>query len=275
MTATMIDLNNEQHAYFIGFAQGDGHHREGTRNRGSLSFELSIRDIDILHKFASLFPISSSLTQRTRDTQFKSEYTSCTLRFFDLAFREELISAGVPCGPKSNIIAPPALPQLHRRGYIRGLIDADGSLGITSDGKPFVSICTASEHIKEYFNAYITAVCGHPSQLSRNARDGVYNIMLMNIRAVMLVNDLYFTDCSISLDRKLEEARKVAEWVRPSNLRAESRPRRGSSGEDAYVLCHTAVEASGHLLRTVKSVTMRRIRLLNPGKYDSLTKLHS
>jgi len=54
----MIDLQNPNHSYFIGFFVTDGNLHEQSRNRGSISFELSNKDVDILEKISDLFDVN-------------------------------------------------------------------------------------------------------------------------------------------------------------------------------------------------------------------------
>jgi hypothetical protein len=54
-----IDLTLPPHAYFFGFAQTDGNHYAGSRQRGRFTIELSDRDDAVLHSFAALFEVHS------------------------------------------------------------------------------------------------------------------------------------------------------------------------------------------------------------------------
>jgi len=100
-----------------------------------------------------------------------------------LAGRTRLLELGLPVGRKSAIIAPPAEPFSHS-DYLRGIIDADGSVGFTAKGWPFISLVTASPAIATFTCAEILRVTGTMRTTRPNARDGVMNIMIATDSAV-------------------------------------------------------------------------------------------
>ncbi len=65
-----LDLTRPEHAYLFGFLQCDGHLSKSARNRGRLSVELSVRDVALLERFQELVPYPTSITTRTRGTNF-------------------------------------------------------------------------------------------------------------------------------------------------------------------------------------------------------------
>ncbi|MEU6971349.1 LAGLIDADG family homing endonuclease [Kitasatospora aureofaciens] len=144
---TFFDLERPEHAYMFAFLQADGHLTEQSRNRGRLSVELSARDAPILEEFERLCPFNSTISHRTRTTNFKEDHTSVMWTVCAREFREELQALGLPVGRKSEIIAPPRVP-FSERDYLRGLIDADGSVGRTSQDLPFVSLTTKSDALR-------------------------------------------------------------------------------------------------------------------------------
>lgn len=193
-------INAENLNYIIGFLQGDGHHTESTRNRGNLSIELNHRDIDILEKIKEIIVphINVTIKSRVRDTNFKKGSYQTTLLMYDLAFRTA-IKPYVPVGRKSDIIEPPyLLPNFSKRHYIRGLIDADGSIGISKDNRPFISLCVSSEKIKEFLIKDIQEITGLKKEMNRNTRDNVYNIkaknLILQVGVVSTINYLFFNN---------------------------------------------------------------------------------
>lgn len=256
-----IDLTRDDHAYFFGFFQTDGHLAAGTRNRGRASIELSAKDVELLHAFRRLFTeVHSSITTRTRATNFAASSASATWRVYAHSFRSELVALGVPTGRKSSTVAPPTVP-FDARGYLRGIIDGDGSVGFTRTGSPFISLVSASQALAEFFCAQVLAVTGAIRVAKPNARDGVYAPMIASDPAAALAAWLYPDDC-IALPRKLAAARDVARWERPAGMRArpESK-RRWTPEEDAIALSMPIREAAARLGRSERSVNMRRWRL--------------
>lgn len=258
-------LTPEQKSYLIGFLQGDGHHSESTRNRGKISIEISDRDIDILDKLEEILSnyIKVSRSHRTRKTNF-SEYASlCTLTLFDWAFRVE-IREFVPVGKKSEIIKPPTA-EYNDKHYIRGLIDADGSLGFKKTGEPFLSLVTSSESIKEYIVDSIKNVVGADKRNNRNKRDNVYNIVLLSEDAVEYTKWLY-EDASIYLNRKYNNYLEMGCWVRIVSKRP-GRRKAWLSYEDGIVLSDTSLGNKCLVLeRSPSSIKTRLWRLKQHNK---------
>lgn len=207
-----LDLTRADHAYLFGFLQCDGHLSESARNRGRLSVELSIRDVALLERFRELVPYPSSITTRTRTTNFARSHTSAVWTVCALEARRELIELGLPVGRKSEHVQPPSVPFSHL-DYLRGLVDADGSVGVTSRGLPFVSFTTASEALRNYFLSQCGDLPGQPRHVARTVRDCVFNPMATRECAVDLVARLYYENC-LALQRKMTAAQAAVAWVR-------------------------------------------------------------
>jgi hypothetical protein len=205
-------LTRPEHAYFFGFLQCDGHLSENTRNRGRLSVELSIRDVGLLTHFQELVPYPTSITTRTRSTNFMKRHTSAIWTLCALEARRELIQLGLPVGRKSRIVQPPPV-SFSTNDYLRGLVDADGSVGLTSLGLPFVSFTTASEDLRDFFLSECRDLPGQPRHVTRNTRDGVFNPMATRECAVDLVGRIYYQNC-LALERKAAAARRAMNWTR-------------------------------------------------------------
>ncbi|MFD0328694.1 LAGLIDADG family homing endonuclease [Streptacidiphilus monticola] len=172
---TFMNLENPDHAYLFGFLQADGHLFRGRGQKGRLTVELNARDIELLERFKALCPYPSSVTTRTRATNFSPESRTAVWSVCALAFRRELVCLGLPEGRKSARIAPPGIP-FSARDYLRGLIDADGSLGMTAKGNPFVSLVTQSDALAEYFCESVRQLTGVVHRPRRNRRDSVFNL---------------------------------------------------------------------------------------------------
>jgi intein/homing endonuclease len=246
-----------ENSYLIGFVQADGSLYQNTRNRGKLSVEISIRDIDILQKFQPLIPFHTSLRERVRTTNFSENHHSVTLSAFSQEFREFLNSNGIPYGVKHQIIKPPT--NVEKIDYLRGLIDGDGSVGYTSNGIPFVSLCTCSDAIADFFKSFIKENFNYDKYSSRNKRDDAYNLSVYRNVAVKLANILYYDGC-LALNRKTDSA-KTLKWGKPDHYKMKQRP--FSEQEDRVIFNSTRKEAAEKLNRTYKSIVMRRWRLEN------------
>ncbi|MFD3588929.1 hypothetical protein [Streptomyces sp. NPDC058683] len=254
-----MDLAAPEYAYMFGFLQADGHLHQGVGQKGRLTVELSIRDVDLLYRFKSLTPYYSSVTERTRSTNFAENHHSATWTLCSLEARTKLNQLGLPYGRKSQQISPPSV-AFSQRDYLRGLIDADGSVGYTGPGLPFVALTTSSTAISTFLCSYAQSITGVERLIKRNARDGVYNISYEKEAAQALVTDLYYPGC-LSLGRKQVKADALASWRRPLDMRvAHSRP--WTAQEDLVLLqSHDVVAVADKLGRTERSCRMRLWRL--------------
>ncbi|MGW4303875.1 hypothetical protein ACWEHT_29445 [Streptomyces sp. NPDC004646] len=255
-----MDLTVPEYAYMFGFLQADGHLERGAGQKGRLSVELSARDRDVLRAFQRLTPYNSSLTERTRSTNFAETHTSAVWTLCALEARTRISELGLPHGRKSHTIAPPRV-EFSETDYVRGLIDADGSVGFTGKGDPFVALTSASTTIAAYLCDYAAEVTGTERSVRRNARDGVYNVLYVKEPAQRLAARLYYPDC-LALERKRVAADALAAWVRPANMRAAYTPRRWSADEDRILLSLDSSKAAADALgRTAQSCHLRLWRL--------------
>ena len=258
-----INLKIPEHSYFFGFVQTDGNLNKPfkKRNKGRLGIELGKEDLHILKSFRKLFPmVYSSITERVRDTNFKENHKSCTLTICNMKFRNEINELGVPYGKKPEIISSPKV-NFCERDYIRGLVDGDGSVGVTEKRLPFISFTVKSEKLKEYLLNIIEKITGEKKRLSRNRRDNIYNIMLNREKAQRFIKHLYYPGCLV-LKRKLEKARITLKWERPKDVKRIFQ-KFWEPWEDKYILNHPLEESCNYLKRTERSIKMRLWRLKN------------
>lgn len=204
----MLDLKIPEHSYFYGFMLADGHLRETTRNRGRLSLEIGEVDRDIIFKFEKLFPKISHVSSRTRDTNFKENSTSYILNIHNWDFREEIKALGYIEGCKTEEQDVPNSDYCEI-DFIRGLIDANGSVGFIKGGIPFVSFTTKSDYLKEYFLSFIMRELGISKICNKNKRDNIYNILVSRNNAKKLYGILYYKGC-LCLKRKKVDA--ILNW---------------------------------------------------------------
>ncbi|MFC8241182.1 LAGLIDADG family homing endonuclease [Streptomyces chartreusis] len=211
-----MDLKVPEYAYMFGFLQADGHLAKGAGQKGRLTVEITVRDIELLRKFQKLTPYYSSITERTRTTNFSKTHTSAVWSMCSLEARTKLNELGLPYGRKSTTIAPPDV-EFSRCDYLRGILDADGSVGYTSQGFPFISLTTKSTEVAVYTSSYARENTGAERTLKRNARDGIYNILYTKENAQQLAAQVYYPGC-LSLERKQIAADSLGRWVRPAEM---------------------------------------------------------
>jgi len=257
------NISPEHKSYIIGFLQGDGSHCEQPRNRGKIQIEISKVDEDILDKIELDLKSIAHIgrRERERDTNFKNNYISSALSICNLDLRQQL-KQFIPVGKKASIVKPPVeIEYFDKYSYIRGLTDADGSLGITSLVKPFWSLCTSSEYVKDFILADIKTVLNFEKRLNRNRRDNVYNIVLFNEDAVEYTRLLYKNN-TMCLKRKYQEFLKIQNWERSVPKRS-GRQKTWLSYEDKIIINKSISlkEKSLLLNRTSSSIKTRLWRL--------------
>lgn len=255
----MPNLLDPRFSYLIGFVSGDGHLSASTRNRGRLAIELAATDKEILERLQKIIPGYSSITPRTRDTNFKDAYESVILSVCGLKFRRWLVSCGIPYGNKSRIIAPPT-KRFSKVDFLRGLIDADGSLGFTKTNVPFVSLVTSSDAMKDFVVGFARTHLGREKLVQRNARDDVYNLCFFAEDAQALARLLYDSPC-LALARKVEAASKIRLWERPAGVKRIPNKKLWTREADQFILTHPVKVSAKKLVRTEQSIKCRLWRL--------------
>ena len=184
-------MMNESESYIYGLLITDGSLYLSTRNRGKVTLEVSEKDHDIVEKLYNEIP-SSSIRERIRNTNFKSNYTTKIFSNTRLEFRNKLICQGFPLKNKTLNANTPNI-EYNKYHFWRGVIDEDGSLGLTGNNRPFLSLTTKSENLK-------------------NKRDNTYNIFLSGNNAIKLAKILYLDNPGIYLERKYNKALEIQNY---------------------------------------------------------------
>lgn len=248
-------------SYFFGLIQTDGSFSETTRNRGRVQIELQQKDGVVLQDISKLLTVNYLIKERTRNTNYKSGYTSTILRIYSQDFREKVKSWGLFPGKKSNIIQPPLNVEYDLQSYLRGMYDGDGSLGFTSQGFPFMSFVTDSQYIAEFIVDHIHGVTKKPKKkLNRNTRDNVYNICIYKEDAMKFAKWVYLDSNGISINRKKETAKEIQKWKRPEFLDGKKSGHKSfwTKEEEKFVLTHSIEEGMKFTGRTKRSVSDRK-----------------
>ena len=254
-----LTLENPFYAYLFGLIQTDGHLYQNSRNRGRLSIEVSKRDELLLIELQNRLPFHSKITERMRKTNFSKGYVSVIWSVFDKRFRDFLVNNGLPSGRKSKTINIP-VGEFSFIDYFRGLIDGDGSLGLTAQGFPFLSFITASSLIADEYLKFLKSITGKEKTSTANIRDNVFNIAVYKEDAQTVVQTLYYENC-LALPRKLKKARAVLSWQRPVTMKKVEGRKFWKPEEDNFILSHSIEEAMKKLDRSRNSIEMRLWRL--------------
>jgi hypothetical protein len=255
-----FNLNNPNISYLFGLMQTDGSLGASSRNRGKLQIELQYTDKELLENLQKIIPYNSNISTRIRNTNFKQNYKSCILSIYNKEFRNIINKWGIPYGKKSSQIKPPTEEYL-QVDYFRGIIDGDGSLGMTNKNFPFISLITASEFLATAWINFIQQYTGKKKQSERNKRDNVYNICITKEDAQIISEILYYKNC-LCMSRKHEKALLVSQWIRPNNMKKNDFiKKRWTTEEDIYILNHNLEDSMIKLHRTKKSIDIRLWRL--------------
>lgn len=258
MENLIFDLSEPRYSYMFGFMQADGHLTSESRGRGKMRIELSEKDAHILESFQKIIPANTSTTSRIRNTNFKKSATTVSLLVCNKDFRKTIIYYGIPAGKKSNIIKPSTSPY-SEIDYWRGIIDADGSVGITAKNKPFISLITASEDLAKAFGVFIKKITGSGPSVNRNKRDNVFNITVTNERCQRLVGLLYY-EGGLYLNRKKEQAERVLKWERPIDIKKRVDPVQMWTEDERKLLMQNTLADCYKLLKNRKKTSIKAMR---------------
>ena len=140
---------DKDESYIYGLFLADGSIGLLERNRGRVQLEVNSKDKDIVVKLFNHIP-NSRISERTRDTNFKEGYSTCTFSNHYKWFRDWLIECGFPIKNKTFDACLPSV-EFDEMSFWRGFLDGDGSVGLTKENVPFVSLVTDSENIKKAY----------------------------------------------------------------------------------------------------------------------------
>lgn len=201
---------NESESYIYGLLITDGSLYLSTRNRGKVTLEVSEKDHDIVEKLYNEIP-NSSIRERIRNTNFKSNYTTKIFSNTRLEFRNKLICQGFPLKNKTLNADTPNI-EYNKYHFWRGVIDGDGSLGLTGNNRPFLSLTTKSENLKNKYLNFLLEELGIIKNINRNKRDNIYNVFLSGNNAIKLAKILYLDNPGIYLERKYNKALEIQNY---------------------------------------------------------------
>lgn len=128
------DIDSEEKAYWLGFVYGDGYL---THTEKTIKFGLSIMEADYEHmiKFKNAIKYNGNIGHYEVSSGYKVGAEYCRIIISDDLFSQHLISHGL-VEHKSNIMKPPTgIPEELIRHWIRGFMDANGSIMITKNEK--------------------------------------------------------------------------------------------------------------------------------------------
>jgi DNA-binding transcriptional regulator WhiA len=216
----MLELKNQIYSYIYGLLLADGNLSLDTRNRGRVVLEVAERDKDILYKINEV--VKGTISFRKRITNFSNNKEYCTFiwRNSKREFREELMGYGFNSKDKSTLANIPNT-DYDEKGFWRGIIDGNGSLGYTEKGFPFLSLVTKSENLGIEYLYFLKNQFSINKIANRNNRDSVYNLCIFKEDAQRVSKFLY-EKSDIFVARKYNLYLEVIKWVRPDNMKRKT-----------------------------------------------------
>ena len=210
------ELSLEEKSYIYGLLLADGTLNFANQEKytGQIVLEINKKDEDIIDKLCDIV-LHSTKTERIRDTNFKDKYHSVQFRICRQKFIKELIDFGFPTKDKTLNAAPPIL-NYDKNAFWRGVIDGDGSIGLSrnsynDDNHAFLSLTTKSEILKNEFCKYIKTITGQELNPHRNKRDNIYNITITSYKCISVLKEIY-KNATIYLNRKNQKYLECLKW---------------------------------------------------------------
>ena len=246
-------MQEHEFEYLLGLLLTDGWYYH---NRYQI--ELKESDCNILEQFHKIIPLST-ISYRTRDTNFTKDYTCGRLEIQDKKIidritnywtkEDKTLNADIP---KEYLLSP----------YLwLGILDGDGSFGFRGKKTPHISFVTKSEKMKDAFLFMIKEVVGQEIYASRNKRDSVYNLGVTSVNAKKLAE--WFKQnaqgCPRIL-RKKEKMEEILDWE-PIGRQGQSK-KRWTKEEDDFVYNHSIKESCSVLNRTINAIRARKAKLM-------------
>ncbi|HLS53059.1 MAG TPA: LAGLIDADG family homing endonuclease [Tissierellaceae bacterium] len=149
----------------------------------------------------------SFLTTRRRSTQFKSNFKTIIWSCYKREFRERLVELGMSKENKS-ITADIPNCKYNIPAFWRGFLDGDGSIGMTRNNEPFISVTIRSGKLAKKYLEMLRERFNIIKILNPNKRDNVNNIVVKNEDAISLGSYIY-RDSGIHLERKYKKFKEI------------------------------------------------------------------
>ena len=258
------DLIDPTNAYLFGFAAADGHLCKKRKNTFKLIIEINKTDHDIIQSLHNALKVDTKINGRSykvNDGRLKFSHTT-SLSIYNNEYLTSLMNCGFICGAKSFIVNIPNC-SFSNADFWRGIIDGDGSLIFTKDGRPQINLTTASIKLAKSFTKFVFNITGTRKQrLTRSSYDNCFNLSYTAEDAQKIVKYLYYPNC-IALNRKYLLAQEIIKWKRPDTMRKLKRNKVWTKQEDEFIMNHSILESVEFLRRTYNCINNRRYILRN------------
>jgi hypothetical protein len=203
---TVFDTTTEESAYWSGFLMSDGN--ISYEKTGNARIALTLAQVDYPHlvKFRKFLKCTNPIRPK------KKKYLGVIviqwyLRFTSKRIAEVLIAHGIV--PRKSLIAR-VIGLEDNRDFWRGVFDGDGYFknkdGLDGDKM----ILTGSNDLCSQFAGYIKKNIPNAKVRIKKIRE--YSKLYIFSDTARAVAKLLYSDCKISLERKLDKARRMFQW---------------------------------------------------------------
>lgn len=184
--------------YWLGFLFADG----WIRDNSSIGLSLCGEDKDHVEKFRNFVNLYNPV-----HIAVNNGYTSAAVEFRSRDMASKLVSYGIV--PRKSLICKILHPDLTLdRDFWRGVIDGDGCLHITQQGRLRVTLASGSKEFITQFKNFIVATVLNFNGGVCTSLGRCFVIHINGHDAIKLIKYLYKNPCE-SLHRK----QKIANWV--------------------------------------------------------------
>lgn len=193
----VFDSLTEETAYWIGFLMGDGSITK-SKGRYRISVELNSSDVGHLNKLKAYLksehPLRNRISKNTVKIEFNSEIIANRLSKFGIIQNKSSLNTGINFLEKD-------------KDFWRGLIDADGSLGVYNN-EPRLALCGTEKLMSQFADFVRSHITNYKGGVHKH--NNIYRVTLGKSATKIIVKILY-ENCTIALDRKLKIANKIIE----------------------------------------------------------------
>ncbi len=185
--------------YWIGMMLSDGcvcDHKQGQKQ---IILSLQKRDKKHLEKFRKFLESNHRIAYNKRDKAYRIEITSNEMA---------KVLSGYGVVPRKSYIANVKNKKLiYSADFWRGMLDGDGCLFVTKDGKSFRIFITGSKFICQKFLKFVKKHYKTKAKITRHG--DVYRATVATRVAYKILKKLYANDAEYFLDRKFKKAQYI------------------------------------------------------------------
>lgn len=211
-------IDTEEKAYWLGFVYGDGYISNPKSNTIRFGLSIGIIDLEHMRKFKKAINSTHPIKTYSVTQGYKIGTEYCRIIIIDEKFIQNLESHGV-VEHKSNIMEPPiGVPDNYIRHFIRGFMDANGSITIANTPVPtfgigFTSTDTMLDWIQD--NLFKNGAINRKYPLTKRKKNHIVSAFSFGGNyQVKQYLDYIYEDATVWLDRKYERYQLLCEILK-------------------------------------------------------------